>query len=108
MREEYLINFLLNFLSAKNLYNKKTTKKNKTIIELKIAALAWISDTAKRPARVIRKAINLKILYLEFIRKYIAKGILKAIEAAVIFLFPAKPLICITLSPSFGYIIDRS
>ena len=29
-----------------------------------------------------------------------AKGILKAIEAAVIFLFPANPFIAITLNPS--------
>ena len=37
-----------------------------------------------------------------------ANGILNAIEAAVIFLLPANPLIAITLKPCCGYTSERS
>tara|TARA_B100000073_G_C23402382_1_gene439779 strand:+ start:342 stop:590 length:249 start_codon:yes stop_codon:yes gene_type:complete len=81
---------------------KKDTKKINTSIELSIAALASIKDIASIAAVKIINVKNLKALFLEFKNKKIAKGILKAIEAAVIFLLPAKPLMAITLNPSLG------
>ena len=80
----------------------KLITKMKTIIVLNIAALASIKDMAETPANSVMKITTFEINLLDLIKRYIANGILKAIDAAVIFLLPAKPLIAITLNPSFG------
>ena len=75
---------------------------------LKIAALASIKKIAKTPAVQIKNDIILKNSFFDLKKIYIAKGILNAIEAAVIFLLPANPLIAITLNPCSGYTSERS
>ena len=66
---------------------QKHINSKKTIIVLRIAALASIKKIAKTPAVQIMNDIILKIIF-ELKKIYIAKGILKAIEAAVMFLLP--------------------
>ena len=75
---------------------------------LKIAALASIKEIENIPDVKIRNEVILKKTFFEFKKKYMANGILKAIEAAVIFLLPANPFIAITLNPCSGYTSDKS
>ena len=81
---------------------QKHINSKKTRIVLRIAALASIKKIAKTPAVQIMNDMILKNSFFELKKIYIAKGILKAIEAAVIFLLPANPLIAITLNPCSG------
>ena len=62
-----------------------------TIEELKIAARAYKMDTAKVAENNIINKIAFTNFLEEVINEYNTNGILKAIEAEVIFLFPATP-----------------
>ena len=66
-------------------------KTDNTKSELRIAARASIIETAKA-APDNNKALNtIKSCFLLVLIRYKRNGILNAIEAAVMFLFPAKP-----------------
>ena len=71
-----------------------------TILELRIAALALIRDMAKKDKTNIEKDINFISLYFDILIKYNMKGILIAIDAAVIFLFPLTPFTLVRLKYS--------
>ena len=71
-----------------------------TILELRIAALALTRDMAKKDITKIEKDINFINLYFVMLIKYNTKGILIAIDAAVIFLFPLTPFTLVRLKYS--------
>ena len=67
------------------------------MLELKIAALAFISDIAKKERINIESERNFIRLDLVTFTKYKITGILIAIEAAVIFLLPLTPFTLVKL-----------
>ena len=71
------------------IWNKKKT--TNTIIELNMAARASIIDTASTLKNRIKKLMPVNKCLLLVLIKYRRNGILNAMEAAVMFLFPAKP-----------------
>ena len=71
-----------------------------TRLELRIAALALTRDIARKDKTKIEKDINFINLYFVTLIRYSTKGILIAIDAAVIFLFPLTPFTLVRLKYS--------
>ena len=67
------------------------------MLELKIAALAFMSDIARKERINIETERNLIRLDLVTFTKYRIIGILIAIEAAVMFLLPLTPFTLVKL-----------
>ena len=83
--------FFLSFLLLNKVKNRKIIKIKNTMEELKIAARASRIDTAKAAKNNMVNKIAFIIFLEAVIKEYSTNGILKAIEAEVIFLFPATP-----------------
>ena len=93
---------------VKRVKTEYTRKMRNTIKLLKIADRAYKMEIAKTAANKRKLKISLKRCFRTVIIEYKTKGTLNAIEAAVIFLFPATPLRLIEIKVLFSNCVNKS